>query len=124
MKEIKTDSSNDYKQLSEIPDKPTKDERWKGVLYINLYGILFAVCLLLASFMYKRHPNIQPEQLLIIRSVIATLLCMVIVNKDLKYAMYDGVPRHQAKNLFYRCLAGGIMNTIELSIVKYLTLVF
>ena len=25
-----------------------KDERWKGVLYINLYGILFAVCLLLA----------------------------------------------------------------------------
>ena len=62
--------------------------------------------------------------MLFLRSIIATILCIIIVNKDLKYAMYDSIPLNQKKNLFFRCLAAGMINSLELTIVKYLSMVF
>ena len=70
-----------------------KDERWKGVLYINIYGILLSLCILLASMVYHRNPEMLPEELLFLRGIAGTFLCIAIVNKDLKYAVYDGVPK-------------------------------
>lgn len=59
-----------------------------------------------------------------LRSAVATLLCVIIVNKNLKFAMYDSIEKNQAKNLTLRCLAAGMINTLELTIVKYLSMVF
>ena len=80
--------------------------------------------MLLASFLYKRHKSIQPEQLLFLRSAVATMLCVIIVNKNIKYAMYDSIEKKQVKNLTLRCIAAGIINTLELTLVKYLSMVF
>ena len=38
--------------------------------------------------------------------------------------MYDSIPLNQKKNLFFRCLAAGMINSLELTIVKYLSMVF
>lgn len=38
--------------------------------------------------------------------------------------MIDSIPSSQYKNMFFICLAAGAINCIELTIVKYLTLVF
>jgi len=93
-------------------------------VYINIYGILLALCILLASFVYRRNESIEPEQLLFLRSIISTLMCVIIVNKNIKYVMIDSIPVNQMKNMFFLCLAAGAINSLELTIVKYLTLVF
>jgi hypothetical protein len=80
--------------------------------------------MLLASFLYNRHKTMEPEQLLFLRSAVATFLCIIIVNKNLKYAMYDSIEKSQVKNLTLRCLAAGMINTLELTLVKYLSMVF
>jgi hypothetical protein len=79
---------------------------------------------LLASFVYRRNESIEPEQLLFLRSIISTLMCVIIVNKNIKYVMIDSIPVNQMKNMFFLCLAAGAINSLELTIVKYLTLVF
>lgn len=83
-----------------------------------------ALCILLASFVYRRNESIEPEQLLFLRSIISTLMCVIIVNKNIKYVMIDSIPVNQMKNMFFLCLAAGAINSLELTIVKYLTLVF
>ncbi len=51
-------------------------------------------------------------------------MCVIIVNKNIKYVMIDSIPVNQMKNMFFLCLAAGAINSLELTIVKYLTLVF
>jgi len=114
---------NHYVSNSQISEQK-KDQKWKGVIYINIYGLCVAICMLLASFLYYKHKSMQPEQLLFLRSAVATLLCVIIVNKNLKYAMYDSIEKKQVKNLTFRCLAAGMINTLELTLVKYLSMVF
>jgi drug/metabolite transporter (DMT)-like permease len=47
-----------------------------------------------------------------------------MVNKDLVFMMYSGVPQGNKSNIFVRCLLKGVVTNIQLSIVKYLSLIF
>lgn len=38
--------------------------------------------------------------------------------------MWDIVPREQSKNIFYRCVQSNCANLIEISVIKYISLVF
>ena len=66
----------------------------------------------------------QPEQLLFARSFFGTLICILMARGNLKYILYDSVPPNQGKNIFLRCFQASLINIIELTIVKYISLIF
>lgn len=59
-----------------------------------LYGICQALSSLISKIIYNRNKNLNPYQLLFGRSSMASLVCIIIVNKNLKEALYDSVPKH------------------------------
>ena len=89
-----------------------------------LYTLALSLSFLTASFVYQRNVQMQPEQLVVLRSFFGTLICIVTVNKDLWHVMYASVPHGQGKNIALRCLQGSLINLIEMTIIKYISLIF
>ena len=52
------------------------------------------------------------------------LLCVLTINKDLKFVMWDIIPRDQWKNIFFRCIQSNSSSFIEIGVIKYISLVF
>ncbi len=94
-------------------------------MYMILYGLVISVSLLFAQFEYQRHADaMHPIQLLFGRSLFACIFSILIVNRDLKKYIYDDVPKDQFKNLGLRCFQACLVNVLDFSIVKYISLVF
>ena len=68
---------------------------------------------------YIYRPDINGFQILLFRSIICTIATYLFVNKDIKNAMVDSVPRDQYANLFFRCMQGMVVKSIQFSIFKY-----
>ena len=58
------------------------------------------------------------------RGVISTIFSLCYSNVNLKYVVYDSIPRHQFTNLLKRSLQASSLILIQFSIVKYLSLIF
>ena len=107
---------------SSIVAEEAPNTEWKGIIYINLYGLLTSICLVAAREIYNKHPGLMPEQLLFYRGIISTLFCIVIVNKELKNALI--IPQNQRRNLLLRCLQAASVLLINFSVIKYISLTF
>jgi hypothetical protein len=77
-----------------------------------------------SKFLYNRHTDIQPYQLLTLRGIISTIFTIALVNKDLKYVVWDSVKSSDFKNLMLRSGQGSLLILIQFSIVKYLSMIF
>ena len=98
------------------------DQPVKGMLYYIVYTILYSLCFLCAKYLYDRNPDLNPFQMLMLRSGFALLFQLVIVNKELKKAVWDGVDKKSAGPLVFRSIQGTMTNIINYSVTKYLPL--
>ena len=100
------------------------DNRWKGVLLMNIYCFTISLTFLAGKYIFVRNPQIHPQQMLFLRGFLACIILIIGVNKDLKYAVYDNVKRDQFKGLIMRATQASMVVLINFTIVEYVSLVF
>ena len=98
------------------------DQPLKGTLFFILYTVLYSLCFLCASYMYRRNPDLTPFQMLFMRSVFALVFQMIGVNKELKPAVWDSVNKGNVNPLIFRTIQGTATNIINYSTAKFLPL--
>ena len=91
---------SDYDEELPMPLLPKRKER---PLYGCLAGIVAqstgATYAISTKALFDRHDNMHPMQMAAIRSVISGLILLVVLNRDLKYVMWDNVDKGLAKSL-------------------------
>ena len=92
------------------------------MLFYILYTVLYSLCFLSASYLYRRNADLNPFQMLLMRSCFALTFQAMLVNKELKAAVWDGVDRKSAPPLVFRSIQGTMTNIINYSVTKYLPL--
>lgn len=80
------------------------DQPLKGMFYYILYTVLYSLCFLGADYLYLRNPDLNPFQMLMMRSAFALTFQVIFVNKDLKPAVWDGVDRQSVGPLIFRSI--------------------
>ena len=61
-----------------------KDERWKGILFGLIQGILLVLNQAIGKTLFNRYPNsLEPEQLILFRCSVAFLSTLITVNKNI-----------------------------------------
>ena len=84
-----------------------------------------SVSLLLGKLIIERHPDItNPEELLFIRALFATVATILTVNKNIPNAVYYQIPPNNKMNIFMRCIIASALNIMQYSLVKYISLTF
>ena len=86
------------------------------------YCVLWAFNFLTARLLYDRNPELNPYQMIAMRSIFAIIFQGLYVNKELKAAVWDGVNRHNSGALVARTLLGVAINSINYGIARYLPL--
>ena len=67
--------------------------------------------LLLGKMIINKNPKItNPEELLFIRSLFATIATIITVNKNIPNAMYYEVPAGNKTLLLVRCVSASMLN--------------
>ena len=88
-------------KLIENGDKPLK-----GMLFYILYTVMYSTCFLCAVALYNRNPDLTSFQLLIMRSAFALSIQLVLLNVNLKSAVWDGISRDSVGPLIFNTLQG------------------
>ena len=80
-----------------------------------MYTVLYSCGFLCATYLYKRNDELVPFQMLLMRSAFAIVCQIIIYNKALKPAVWDGVDRASSGPLLFRSMQGCISNIINFS---------
>jgi drug/metabolite transporter (DMT)-like permease len=84
-----------------------------------------SVSLLLGKLIINKHPKItNPEELLFIRALFATIATILTVNKNIPKAIYYEIPPNNKQNIAVRCISASMLNIMQYSLVKYISLTF
>ena len=70
--------------MPEIEDNPRIGVLWYIIYTFQLSGILYIM-----KALYKLNPGITVLQLVALKSLIATIILLLVLNFKLKYVMYD-----------------------------------
>ena len=87
----------------------------QGTLLYILYTVLYSCGFLCATYLYNRNDDLIPFQMLTMRSAFAIACQIIIYNKTLKSAVWDGVDRASSGPLIYRSMQGCISSVINFS---------
>ena len=82
------------------------DQPLKGMLFYILYTVMYSSSFLCAVALYNRNPDLTSFQLLIGRSGFALSIQLVVLNVNLKSAVWDGISRDSVSPLIFRTLQG------------------
>ena len=75
-----------------IPQEPEKkDNHGVGVFWFIVAGFCFALNFVFAKLLYTGQPDLMPMQLLTYRGIISSIIMLVIVNRNLKYVVWDSI---------------------------------
>ena len=88
-------------------------------IVVQFTGASYAIA---TKAMYSRHEDMHPMQMAAIRSVLSCLIIVVMLNKRIKYVMYDNVERHLVKSLCIKVAQNNIGVSSALIALKYLSL--
>ena len=80
-----------------------------------MYTILSASGYLTSTFLYNRNSDLNPFQLLTMRSAFAIACQIILYNRALKAAVWDGVDRASFGPLFFRSMQGCFSSIINFS---------
>ena len=83
---------------------------------------MYSTCFLCATELYRRNPELTPFQMLTMRSVFALSTQLMVVNVNLKSAVWDGISRDSVGPLIFRTIQGSCTNIINYSVTKYVPL--
>ena len=86
------------------------------------YCVLWAFNFLTARLLYDRNPDMNPYQMIAMRSIFAIAFQAMYVNKELKAAVWDGINRNNCGALVARTALGVAINSINYAIARYLPL--
>lgn len=111
-------------EKDQVNKEHKKEEPWKGVLFMNLYSLLLAICCLISRYLFLRNPDMQPEAQLFMRTFMSNVMLAVYLNRQLPHVAYSSIPSDQMGNLAKRALQASLLNIIEFSVLKYIALVF
>ena len=87
-----------------------------------VYCVLWAFNFLTARLLYDRNPEMNPYQMIAMRSLFALIFQALYVNKELKAAVWDGINRHNSGALIARTVLGVAINSINYALTRYLPL--
>ena len=90
-------SRTELKLLEKSSDRPLA-----GAMYFIAYTVLYSLCFLCAKYLYDRNHDLNPFQMLVMRSSFAITMQIALVNKELKKAVWDGVDRASVGPLIFR----------------------
>ena len=79
-----------------------KDQPVKGMTIYVIYTLLKSICFVCASYLYRRNPDLNPFQMLVMRSIFALLCQVIYLNRNLKKAVWDGINRKNSGPLIVR----------------------
>ena len=87
----------------------------QGTLFYILYTVLNCLGILCATYLYQRNEHLIPFQMLTMRSTFSISCQIILYNKGLKAAVWDGVDRASSGPLIFRSLQGFISSAISFS---------
>lgn len=91
------------------------DAPLQGALLFLMYTILSSSGYLTSTFLYNRNADLNPFQLLTLRAAFSMSFQIMLYNRELKAAVWDGVDRASAGPLFFRSMQGVFSNVINFS---------
>lgn len=74
------------------------------------------------KYIYIWNPELNGFKVVFLRSFMAMIVLVVIINKNLKNVLYDSFPSENKKHMFYRILFGIFSIMTMNSLVKYFPL--
>jgi drug/metabolite transporter (DMT)-like permease len=90
--------------------------------------MIFLVMLCLNQFFGKilfiRHPFLSVSELITIRSVFASIIIIAIMNKKIKFYLFESVPRSHYSQLALRCCQGSFSFMCLYVCIRYFPVVF
>ena len=104
---------NESPQLKQL--NPHSNQQWKGYTLFFVYTLCISGVYILAKFTFIEYPEISPYQLVFIRSGIALVLLMIMINFKAKRIFYDEMKREYALPLVIKSFqqaTSTIINTI------------
>ena len=101
-------------KADELQDNPRL-----GVLYYLAHTVLMSVSLYTGKLLFDLNPTVGIMQLTFSRGLIASLMLVVYLNRNLKAVLIDGVDRDSLPSLVVRCLQGGTSVFISFMCIKY-----
>ena len=119
---IKTLKSSKFSATNKKIDAQHQDKPLKGTLIYIFYTSLSALGQVVAKMLYNRNPDLNPFNMLLMRSSFALGIMIIAYNIRLKKAVWDGVNRTNVGPLIFRTIQGSTANIISLSLNKYLNL--
>ena len=72
--------------------------------------------------LFDRHDNMHPMQMAAIRSIISCLILLVVLNKRIKYVMWDNISKDVSKSLAVKVIQNCVGVSSVLVAQKYLSL--
>ena len=78
------------------------DQPLKGTIFYILYTVTYSLCFLAARYMYEWNPEMTPFHMLFMRSAFAIFFQVIFVNKNLKKAVWDGIPKGACGSIIIR----------------------
>jgi hypothetical protein len=104
-------------------DEYEKGKEWLG--YVLQMAFIAIQCLnqFFGKLLFIRHPKLSLSELITIRSIFATLIFLVIMNRNIKYYLYSSIPRSQYMTLALRCAQGSFAFMCLYTCIKYFPLV-
>ena len=79
-----------------------KDRPVKGMTIYVIYTLLKSISFVCASYLYRRNPDLNPFQMLVMRSIFVLLCQVIYLNRNLKKAVWDGINRKNSCPLIVR----------------------
>lgn len=100
--EPKLSLRKDGLKLTKADKRNVKDQPVKGTIIYIIYTFIKSLSFIFASVLYNQYPELQPFQLLLLRSVVATVLIVLILNVRLIDAVWTSIPPNSSGALIFR----------------------
>ena len=98
-----------------------KDDPRIGVAYYILYSMQMAAVLYITKGLYLLNPGIEVMQVTSMKALIACIVLIVFLNKDLKYVMYDRIDNECKWPLIFKTIQTTASIFIQYNAMKYFT---
>ena len=77
-----------------------------------------------AKWLYIRNPSMDPTQFLFMRALLATVILLIYVNKNIFYILSEPCRKGQTKKLVLRAVLQTFLVSSAETIIKYLSLIY
>jgi drug/metabolite transporter (DMT)-like permease len=89
-----------------------------GIILFNFAIFTSGLGMLIAKVLYTRHPALTASQILTVRAILSTIVAAGLTNKDLKSALWTGIPEGCGVKLAKRSLQASLCVWLQFSLTR------